>query len=242
MSVRDRRGRKEGRKLFCKSHNSWNIHFASHRNLGKLQEHRTREISWLLFSRSSSRSTRWTCFAFLYFNNIKSDRRCNPFHSHRSIRAESVCMVYWEINVWQRHFLDCNINSCNQSYGGVRCIFYDHHPETLKLKPRGKSLWHAQSVGPLLEKVMRLSFFSQHKDPFLSFQSRLNSKQTESIFNPFALRVGFAAKKVSPSDCSMHISFIMRSLTPNHGLETTRVLFNSIALDWAAFPKRLIVM
>lgn len=91
----------EVRELFCKSHNSWNIHFTSHQNLGKLQKHhRMRNIaSKILFflfrlcffgfgsiikrwsttytrDREIERVGRWKCSAF-YFRSIKSNRNCN---------------------------------------------------------------------------------------------------------------------------------------------------------------------
>lgn len=79
---------------------------------------------------------------FFYFSSIKSNRNCNILSTSLSRIAKWVWVwFYWEINKYitelsssrhhrQRHFLDCNINLCNQSYGV--CTAYFMMPPWLK--------------------------------------------------------------------------------------------------------------
>lgn len=124
-------------ELFCKSHNSWNIHFTSHQNLGKLQKHQPREISfWLLFSSSfcfEHKISPWTC-SFFYFRSIESNRNCNILSTHISLMLHGDWVCVWLLlrNKYnrhhQRHSLDCNIN-CVTNHSVLRIAYFIMHWE-----------------------------------------------------------------------------------------------------------------
>lgn len=121
---------------------------------------------WLLFSfaclsKHKMLSTcTWKCSAFCRFYSFISTAASKVieiaiFYPHLPLIPKWVCVwFYWEINKYitepersrhhhPRHFLDCNINLCNQSYGV--CTAYFMMPSWLL--PRTRCLHESPFLG-----------------------------------------------------------------------------------------------